>query len=76
MAKLFPENPVSCQLFELDIDLVVTSCGMGVPYFDYREECLQLNNLAERKGNSGKNDYTMKKIRSAWMAKLPGISEE
>jgi hypothetical protein len=72
----FPKNPGARQIFELAIDLVVTSCGMGVPYFDYREERLQLNNWAEKKGDSGINDYWMEKNKISLDGKPTGITEE
>src|SRR4029079_6292952 len=34
----FEEMPGARQIVRLAVDLVQTSCGMGVPLFDYREE--------------------------------------
>jgi hypothetical protein len=34
----FEEVPGARQIVRLDVDLVQTSCGMGVPLFDYKEE--------------------------------------
>jgi hypothetical protein len=34
----FDEIPGARQIVRLDVDLVQTSCGMGVPLFDYRED--------------------------------------
>ena len=36
--KLFDPHPSSRQLVDFSIDLVQTSCGFGVPFFDYKEE--------------------------------------
>jgi len=44
--SLFPPIPGSRQIFDVDIDLVQTSCGMGVPFFDYSEDRDLLNNWA------------------------------
>ena len=35
---LFPPNPGARQIFELSVDMVQTSCGQAVPFFDYRSE--------------------------------------
>jgi predicted pyridoxine 5'-phosphate oxidase superfamily flavin-nucleotide-binding protein len=53
----FPANPGARQIFDLHIDLVQTSCGMAVPFFDYRGEREQLNQWAEKKGEQGIRDY-------------------
>lgn len=37
------------QIVRLDIDLVQTSCGFGVPVFDYREERVSLDRWTETK---------------------------
>jgi hypothetical protein len=34
----FEEMPGARQIVRLDVDLVQTSCGLGVPLFDYRQE--------------------------------------
>lgn len=43
------------------MDLVQTSCGMGVPFFDYVEERQQLNDWALKKGDAGIQDYWLEK---------------
>ncbi|WP_189008983.1 pyridoxamine 5'-phosphate oxidase family protein [Deinococcus roseus] len=46
---LFPDFPGTRQVFEVDVELVQTSCGMAVPFFDYQEEREELNAWAEKK---------------------------
>lgn len=46
---LFPTLPGARQVFFLDVDLVQTSCGMAVPYFDFQGERDDLNAWAEAK---------------------------
>lgn len=58
---LFDPLPGARQIFDLHIDLVQTSCGMAVPYFDYQGEREQLNNWAEKKGDAGIEDYWREK---------------
>ena len=59
--SLFPPLPGARQIFDLDVDLVQTSCGMGTPYFDYVADREHLNEWATGKGNE--------KIRQYWVDK-------
>ncbi|WP_297796600.1 pyridoxamine 5'-phosphate oxidase family protein [uncultured Eudoraea sp.] len=62
---LFPEIPGSRQLIAMRIKLVQTSCGMGVPLMDYKEERNLLNKWAENKGAKGLIEYMgLKNINS------------
>lgn len=54
---LFPPTPGARQVFDLAVDLVQTSCGMAVPYFDYAGDREDLNVWAARKGEAGLRDY-------------------
>jgi hypothetical protein len=45
------------QMVRLDFDLVKTSCGYGVPLFDYREERDTMDRWAEAKGAEGIEAY-------------------
>lgn len=45
------------QIVTLDIDLVHTSCGYGVPLFDYRCDRKSLARWAETKGDEGLEAY-------------------
>ena len=53
----FTPIPGARQIFDLDIDLVQTSCGMAVPYFEFTGDRELLNNWAIKKGGSGIRDY-------------------
>jgi Pyridoxamine 5'-phosphate oxidase len=55
--SLFTPLPGCRQIFDLEIDLVQTSCGMAVPLFDYVDERIQLNSWAEKKGEEGIKQY-------------------
>jgi len=55
------EPPGARQIIRLDIDLVQTSCGYGVPLFDYRGERPSLDRWAEAKGEDGLNAYWREK---------------
>jgi len=53
----FPPLAGARQIFQLDIELVQSSCGMAVPFYDYKEERDQLNKWAEKKGEAGIKQY-------------------
>jgi len=61
MIAQFKRLPGARQIFELNVELVQTSCGMSVPYMDYVGERAQLNDWAEAKTEQGIEDY--------WLAK-------
>lgn len=58
---LFDPLPGARQIFDLDIDLVQTSCGMAVPIYHYVAEREQLNNWATKKGSHGIAEYWREK---------------
>jgi len=49
------------QMVRLDFDLVKTSCGYGVPLFDYREERETMDKWALSKGEEGIKAYWQEK---------------
>ena len=52
------EEPLGArQMIRLDVDLVQTSCGYGVPLFDYRAERPNLERWTEAKGQDGLEAY-------------------
>lgn len=53
----FNPLPAARQIFVLDIDLVQTSCGLAVPFFDYKEEREQLNDKHIRLGDEKIEQY-------------------
>ena len=55
------ETPGARQIVLLDIDLVQTSCGYGVPFFDFVAERDQLKTWAASQGPAGVADYRAKK---------------
>lgn len=57
LAALFPPLPGARQVFDLTVDLVQTSCGFGVPFFDFAGQREQLNEWANKKGESGIRQY-------------------
>lgn len=49
------------QVFDMHVELVQTSCGMAVPFFDYALEREQLVKWAEKKGVQGLQLYWQEK---------------
>lgn len=53
----FNPLPGARQIFDLSIDLVLTSCGMAVPNYTYTGDRDMLSNWAEKKGDDGLKLY-------------------
>jgi hypothetical protein len=49
------------QIVRIDIDLVQTSCGYGVPLFEYIGERSTLHRWAQQKGDTGLEEYRRQK---------------
>lgn len=54
---LFMPLPGARQMFDLSIDMVQSSCGFGVPFFDYAGERETLTEWAVKKGEDGIKQY-------------------
>ena len=52
-----PPLPGARQIIDLAVELVQTSCGMGVPFYDYTSEREQLKDWANKKGEHGLKTY-------------------
>ena len=72
----FRPLPGARQIFDMDIDLVQTSCGMGVPLFDYAGDREQLIDWAVRKGDAGLKQYWKGKNRTSLDGKPTDIMED
>lgn len=59
--SLFPALAGTRQIIDIEIELVQTSCGMSIPYFDFKEERLQLDDWAKGKGREGIKEYWKEK---------------
>jgi hypothetical protein len=62
---LFKPLPGTRQIFDLAISHVQTSCGMGVPLYDYQAERGQLDAWALRKGDDGVREYWAQKNQAS-----------
>ena len=59
--SLFEPSPGARQIFDLNVDLVQTSCGTAVPLMDYVDDRQLLKNWALKKGEQGIQDYWQQK---------------
>lgn len=64
------------QIFVLQVELVLTSCGMGVPLFDYRGQRSQLVEWAEKKGADGIAEYWERKNQVSLDGRPTGIFDD
>jgi len=60
-SELFAKNVGSRQIIEMDVDLVQTSCGTGVPLLDFKAERTKLISWAEKLGKDKIEEYWEKK---------------
>lgn len=61
LSALLPALPGARQVFDLEVELVQTSCGMAVPYFDFVANRDLLENWAIKKGDAGIRQYWLDK---------------
>lgn len=57
LLSLFEPLPGARQIFDLNVDLVQTSCGTAVPLLDYVDDRQLLKNWALKKGEQGIQEY-------------------
>lgn len=74
----FPRLAGSRQIFELDIDLVQTSCGTGVPVMEFRKSRgeQELEPFYNDMGSDGVKDYWQRKNTQTIDGKPTGIFED
>ena len=61
--NLFASNISARQLYLLDIELVLSSCGTVVPLFDYVQDRTEMNAWVDKKGAQGIEKYWLAKNR-------------
>jgi hypothetical protein len=73
LAAHFPPDPGARQVFDVTVDLVQTSCGYAVPFFDWREDRQVLHDWADKKGPEGVAAYWQEKNRTTIDGFLTGM---
>ncbi len=76
LALLFPKHAGARQFFEIDIDLVQTSCGFAVPFYDLVGERPTLKKWTETKGSEGIEGYWREKNTKSIDGADTGIFED
>ncbi len=61
--SLFPTLLGARQIFKLQVEMVQTSCGFGVPLYEYEGDREQMHLWADSKGENGIHDYWEQKNR-------------
>ena len=61
LIKNFGSLPGARQIFDLEIEMVQTSCGFAVPFYTYTGEREQLNKWADHKGEKQIEEYWQEK---------------
>ncbi len=61
LCLLFPQIPGTRQIIVADIERVQTSCGFGVPLYEYQGQRQNLVKWAEKKGEKGIQEYHQQK---------------
>ena len=74
LLPIFPAIPGARQIIEMEVDQAQTSCGMAVPFLDFRGERDQLARWAENKGPEGLREYWAKKNRAGIDGKPTGTA--
>ena len=63
--SLFEPNIGARQIFDVQIDLVQTSCGFATPLFEYLQERDEMGEWLERKGEEGVREYWLKRNQTS-----------
>jgi len=73
LINLFPKMAGARQIIDIDVELVQNSCGMAVPYYEFKDERTQLEEWAENKSKEGFRAYWEKKNTTSLDGKSTGI---
>ena len=76
LTGLFPKHEGARQVFELEIRLAQTSCGFGVPFYEFTGERPTLKKWAENKGQELIERYWQEKNTLSLDGKATGITED
>jgi hypothetical protein len=73
LAALFPPIPGARQILDLDVNFILTSCGFGVPRYEFVGERDTLRRWAEQKGEEGLRKFWEDRNRVSIDGKPTGI---
>ena len=69
----FPTYTGARQIFTLDVDMIQTSCGYAVPFYELKGDRNTLTKWADNKGRDGVEDYWREKNQTSLDGKDTGI---
>lgn len=72
----FPSYTGARQIFELAVDLVQTSCGFAVPYYEFTGERATLKKWADNKTRTGVEAYWRERNTQSLDGRETGIVDE
>jgi hypothetical protein len=75
LAGLFPEYVGARQIFELQIEMVQTSCGYAVPYYEFKGDRTTLTKWADNYGKAAVEEYWQEKNTKSLNDKDTGMLE-
>ncbi|MFT7222638.1 MAG: hypothetical protein ACI82Z_000161 [Cellvibrionaceae bacterium] len=76
LAELFPQYTGARQIFDVDVELVQTSCGYAVPYYELVGERPTLDKWADKRGRKGIEEYWKEKNTKSLDGKQTGIFQD
>jgi hypothetical protein len=77
LSEFFGPEPIGArQIVCLDVDLVQTSCGYGVPFFGYQGERPSLPRWAATKGEAGLDAYRRQKNMASMDGRPTGLMDD
>ena len=76
LAADLPALPGARQIYDVNVEMVQTSCGFAVPYFDFAGERDTLRSWAEDKGDDGLYAFQDAKNRTTIDGAPTGIFED
>ncbi len=73
--NLFPKLAGARQIFDISVETVQTSCGMAVPFMDFKKERDELTKWTHKQGEEGLKEYWEKKNTISFDGHSTGIFE-
>jgi hypothetical protein len=71
----FPAHPGARQVFDVDVDLVQTSCGFAVPFMEFQSDRDTLDTWSETQGSDGITAYWVNRNQQTIDGAPTGIVE-
>ena len=75
LSGLFPSSTAARQVYDMSVDMVQTSCGFGVPRYEYSDQRPTLEKWADKQSRDDVKQYWDKKNRVSLDGLPTGIEE-